>query len=81
MILLRCRRCSSGRLFVLSKVWATDNDVYRCRECGFLFSPTSPARRRRMGNGPGSREVLRDPENQRGMAGIAPAPRRKRAQR
>ena len=43
MILLRCRRCSSGRLFVLSKVWATDNDVYRCRECGFLFSPTSPA--------------------------------------
>ena len=43
MILLRCRRCSSGHLFVLSKVWATDNDVYRCRECGFLFSPAATA--------------------------------------
>ena len=39
---MRCRRCNSSRLILLNKKWAQDNDIYRCQECGFLFSPSHP---------------------------------------
>ena len=39
-----CRRCLSSRLLILGKRRKEDNDVYRCRDCGYLFSPPpSPA--------------------------------------
>ena len=34
-----CRRCRSLRLIVLEKKLPYDNDVVRCQDCGFLFSP------------------------------------------
>ena len=34
-----CRRCRSLRLLVLEKKLPDDNDVVRCQDCGFLFSP------------------------------------------
>ena len=34
-----CRRCLSSRLLILEKKRQEDNEVYRCRECGYLFSP------------------------------------------
>ncbi len=34
-----CRRCQSSRLLILEKKREEDNDVYRCRDCGYLFSP------------------------------------------
>ncbi|MCH7606589.1 MAG: hypothetical protein IH962_05480 [Chloroflexi bacterium] len=39
---MRCRRCDSPRLLRLDKKLSQDNDVFRCQECGFLFSPTGP---------------------------------------
>ena len=39
-----CRRCQSARLIPLLKKQRDDNDVLRCRECGFIFSPPAPAR-------------------------------------
>ena len=42
VIHLRCRRCDSSRLLRLDKKLSQDNDVFRCQECGFLFSPTLP---------------------------------------
>ncbi len=36
---MRCRRCLSNRLLKLDKKLPNDHDVFRCRECGFLFSP------------------------------------------
>ncbi len=40
---MRCRRCDSTRLIRLDKKCSQDNDVFRCQECGFLFSPSTPA--------------------------------------
>ena len=40
---MRCRRCDSTRLIRLQKKCSRDNDVFRCQECGFLFSPSTPA--------------------------------------
>ena len=36
---LNCRRCHSDRLLELARLDAEDHWVYRCRNCGFLFSP------------------------------------------
>ncbi len=40
---LRCRRCDSRRLILLEKKHPEDNNIYRCQECGFLFSPPEAA--------------------------------------
>ena len=34
-----CRRCNSARLGKLKKQADGDNDVFRCLECGHIFSP------------------------------------------
>ena len=36
---LYCRRCNSVRLGKLNKRASGDNDVFRCLECGHIFSP------------------------------------------
>ena len=36
---LRCRRCPSDILIRLHKTLKTDNDIFRCTQCGLLFSP------------------------------------------
>ncbi|HZA25129.1 MAG TPA: hypothetical protein VFA32_21455, partial [Dehalococcoidia bacterium] len=41
--MLQCRRCHSRKLVALSKKSPQDNDVFRCQECSFLFSPASVA--------------------------------------
>lgn len=41
---MTCRRCQSQRLIVLEKKLPGDNEVYRCRDCGYLFSPGAPPR-------------------------------------
>ncbi len=35
----RCRRCRHRRLIKLQKMRDDDHDVYRCAECGYIFSP------------------------------------------
>ena len=40
---MRCRRCDSIRLIRLDKKSSQDNDVFRCQECGYLFSPSTSA--------------------------------------
>jgi len=40
---MRCRRCNSIRLIRLDKKSSQDNDVFRCQECGYLFSPSTSA--------------------------------------
>ncbi len=37
---MSCRRCLSTRLLRLDKKCPQDNDVFRCQDCGFLFSPS-----------------------------------------
>ena len=37
--MLICRRCNSDRLLELARLDGEDHTVYRCLECGFLFSP------------------------------------------
>ncbi len=37
--MLNCRRCKSEQLLELVRLEGEDHAVYRCRECGFLFSP------------------------------------------
>ena len=37
--MLICRRCKSDRLLQLARLDGADHSVYRCRDCGFLFSP------------------------------------------
>ena len=37
---LHCRRCGDVRLIRLAKRLDKDNEVYRCRGCGFIFSPS-----------------------------------------
>ena len=34
-----CRRCGFRRLIKLKKMLVDDHDVYRCGECGYIFSP------------------------------------------
>ena len=34
-----CRRCNSDRLLELARLDGEDHTVYRCLDCGFLFSP------------------------------------------
>ena len=36
---MRCRRCKGVKLLKLDKRINGDNDVLRCRECGYIFSP------------------------------------------
>ena len=38
---MRCRRCNSTHLVGLAKGNYRDNDIFRCQDCGFLFSPVS----------------------------------------
>ncbi len=35
----RCRRCRYRRVIKLQKMRDDDHDVYRCVECGYIFSP------------------------------------------
>ena len=37
---LACRRCGSSRLIKLEKKLGEDHDVFRCGECGYIFSPS-----------------------------------------
>ena len=37
--MLNCRRCKSEKLWELGRLEGVDHPVYRCRTCGFLFSP------------------------------------------
>ena len=37
--MLNCRRCQSEALLELACLGSDDHVVYRCRDCGFLFSP------------------------------------------
>ena len=37
--MLKCRRCESDRLLQLARLGGEDHTVYRCLDCGFLFSP------------------------------------------
>ena len=39
---MQCRRCDSLNLLKLEKKSRKDNDILRCRDCGFLFSPSKP---------------------------------------
>ncbi len=43
--MLKCRRCESEALLALACLGSEDHVVYRCRECGFLFSPPEGERR------------------------------------
>ena len=40
---LNCRRCESEALLELVRLDGQDHTVYRCRICGFLFSPPDRA--------------------------------------
>ena len=44
--MLQCRRCQSAALLELARLEGADHTVYRCRHCGFLFSPPDDAARR-----------------------------------
>lgn len=44
--MLQCRRCQSAALLELARLEGADHTVYRCRACGFLFSPPDGAARR-----------------------------------
>ena len=37
--MLNCRRCRGKRLVELGRLQGSDHPIYRCRDCGFLFSP------------------------------------------
>ena len=39
VFVLHCRRCESQTLLELVKLDGQDHTVFRCRACGFLFSP------------------------------------------
>ena len=43
MLVLNCRRCESDLLLALVRLDGSDHTVYRCRSCGFLFSPPDDA--------------------------------------
>jgi len=38
---LHCRRCQSQRLIPQEKKQQNDNCVFRCQECGYIFSPAT----------------------------------------
>ena len=38
---MRCRRSVCSRYIKLEKRAQEDNDVFRCLECGYIFSPVS----------------------------------------
>ena len=38
-----CPRCDSDETIALEKLRARDNTCYRCRKCGHIFSPRTPA--------------------------------------
>ena len=50
----RCRRCRYRRLIKLQKMRDDDHDVYRCAECGYIFSPPQE---KEQGAGPGSHSI------------------------
>ena len=67
----RCRRCRYRKVIKLQKMRDDDHDVYRCAECGYIFSPP-PDREQSAGTGshsisPGatsrSREKLQGPSS------------------
>ncbi len=37
--MMNCRRCEGDRLLELGRLDVRDHRVFRCRWCGFLFSP------------------------------------------
>ena len=41
--MLNCRRCDSEALLELGRLDGQDHTVYRCKVCGFLFSPPERA--------------------------------------
>ena len=43
--MLICRRCRGQRLVELGRLHGSDHPIYRCRDCGFLFSPPEDDRR------------------------------------
>lgn len=43
--MLICRRCESEALLELVRLDGQDHTVFRCRHCGFLFSPPDAAAR------------------------------------
>ena len=43
--MLKCRRCQRARLVELGRLQGSDHPIYRCRDCGFLFSPPEEERR------------------------------------
>ena len=43
VFMLICRRCESEFLLELVRLDGSDHTVYRCRSCGFLFSPPDAA--------------------------------------
>ena len=43
--MLHCRRCRGQRLVELGRLHGSDHPIYRCRDCGFLFSPPDADRR------------------------------------
>jgi|AP59_1055472.scaffolds.fasta_scaffold616040_2 hypothetical protein len=55
---MHCRRCQSLRLVPLEKKQLDDNDVFRCGDCGYLFSPSirpQPSLNQGIGQGIGPR--------------------------
>lgn len=34
-----CRRCGTGKLIELERIDVADDLVYRCWDCGYIFSP------------------------------------------
>lgn len=63
MYVLNCRRCGSEALLELARLAGDDHTVYRCRDCGFLFSPPDEAAQA---------------ASARGGPGIEPSPLRRR---
>ncbi len=45
VFVLNCRRCGSEALLELGGLDGADHTVFRCRDCGFLFSPPAEAAR------------------------------------
>ena len=58
-----CRRCPSADLIALEVFRPQDYPVYRCRRCGFLFSP-----------GPAAADAAAAPESSATRKPAAPEP-------
>ncbi len=76
---LNCRRCGSEALLELARLAGEDHTVYRCRDCGFLFSPPdeAAAAARSPGIEPSPLRRHPHPRIERG-AGSSPLPSRER---